>query len=43
MHEEVKLKESKYFVHRMKASIDQPEAFQYELSAFLSAARSVLQ
>src|SRR5262245_53350076 len=27
----------------MEASIDDPKAFQYELSAFLSAARSVLQ
>jgi hypothetical protein len=27
----------------MESSIDDPEAFQYELSAFLSAARSVLQ
>lgn len=27
----------------MEASINDPEAFQYELSAFLSAARSVLQ
>jgi hypothetical protein len=27
----------------MEASIDDPEAFQYELSAFLSSARSVLQ
>ncbi|MDQ7839356.1 MAG: hypothetical protein RDU59_12785 [Thermodesulfobacteriota bacterium] len=43
MHEQEKLKEARYFARRMEASIDDPEAFQYELSAFLSAARSVLQ
>lgn len=43
MHEQEKLKETRYFAHRMEASADDSEAFQYELSAFLSAARSVLQ
>jgi hypothetical protein len=43
VHEQEKLKEAKYFLRRMEASIDDPGAFQYELSAFLSSARSVLQ
>lgn len=43
MHELEKLKEAGYFARRMEASINDPKAFQYELSAFLSAARSVLQ
>jgi len=43
VHEQEKLKEARYFARRMEASIDDPKAFQYELSAFLSAARSVLQ
>lgn len=43
MHEQEKLKEARYFAQRMGASINAPEAFQFELSAFLSAARSVFQ
>lgn len=43
VHEQEKLKEARYFFRRMEASIDDPGSFQYELSAFLSAARSVLQ
>lgn len=43
MHEREKLNEATYFLRRMEASINSPDAFQYELSAFLSAARSVLQ
>lgn len=43
MHEQEKLKEARHFMRRMESSIDDPETFQYELSAFLSAARSVLQ
>lgn len=43
MHEQEKLNEARYFLQRMEASINEPQAFQYELSAFLSAARSVLQ
>lgn len=43
MHEQEKLNEARYFARRMEASINDAEAFQYELSAFLSAARSVLQ
>lgn len=41
--EQEKLDEARYFLSRMAASDDQPRAFRYELSAFLSAARSVLQ
>ncbi|MCX5735664.1 MAG: hypothetical protein NTW68_15270 [candidate division NC10 bacterium] len=43
MHEREKLREANYFLERMEASVDTPDAFLYELSAFLSAARSVLQ
>jgi hypothetical protein len=43
VNEREKLKEARYFAQRMEASVDDPQAFQYELSAFLSAARSVLQ
>ncbi|MCJ7655818.1 MAG: hypothetical protein MUO97_11085 [Dehalococcoidia bacterium] len=42
MHEKDKLQEARYFYSRMQAEKD-PKAFQYNLSAFLSAARSVLQ
>jgi len=43
VHEQEKLKEARYFLLRMEASVDDPVAFRYGLSAFLSAARSVLQ
>lgn len=43
MHEQEKLKEAEYFAQRMGASINDPVALQYELSAFLASARSVLQ
>lgn len=43
MHELEKLKEAGYFARCMEATINDPEAFQFKLSAFLSAARSVLQ
>ena len=43
MHEQEKLSEAKHFLQRMEASLDDPTAFLYALSAFLSAARSVLQ
>lgn len=43
MHEREKLRESGYFLGRMQVLLNEPGAFQYELSAFLSAARSVLQ
>jgi len=40
-HTEIKLSEAKYFLEQMKQHIDSPEEFVYNLSAFLSAARSV--
>jgi hypothetical protein len=43
MHEEDKLDEARYFFSKMAISLDAPKAFRFELSAFLSAARSVLQ
>jgi hypothetical protein len=43
MYEQEKLEEARYFLSRMAASTNQPKTFRYELSAFLSAARSVLQ
>lgn len=45
MFEQEKLKEAKYFYSRMKEERGQEdrESFKYNLSAFLSVARSVLQ
>lgn len=43
MYEQEKLKEAKYFFNRMRAVTDEPESFHFELSAFLSSARSILQ
>lgn len=43
MHEQRKLQEAGYFLERMRATLQEPETFQYNLSAFLSAARSVAQ
>ena len=43
MHERYKLREAKFFLARMEESVEDREAFRYYLSAFLSAARSVLQ
>lgn len=43
MYEQEKLDEARYFLSQMAMSADQPRAFRYELSAFLSAARSALQ
>ncbi|MFC1972215.1 hypothetical protein ACFLVE_02265 [Chloroflexota bacterium] len=43
MHEQTKLKEAKYFCSRLAAEYDNREAFNYNLSAFLGASRSVLQ
>jgi hypothetical protein len=42
MHEHTKIQEARYFLGRMKDS-SEIAPFQYELSAFLSAARSALQ
>ena len=41
MNTRKKLSEAKYFYDRMKDTISNPEHFGYNLSAFLSAARSV--
>jgi hypothetical protein len=43
MHEQTKLAEADYFLGSMKAVITDPAAFRFNLSAFLNAARSVLQ
>ena len=43
MHEKKKISEAVYFYDRMLKEQDKPEALCYELSAFLSAARSALQ
>lgn len=43
MHEQLKLNEAKYFYSRMVAETNSRENFLYDLSAFLSSARSVLQ
>lgn len=43
MFEEEKLKEAKYFFNRMKIVKNNIEYFHYELSAFLSAASSILR
>jgi hypothetical protein len=43
MHERSKLQEAEYFLQRMSSVASQPYAFQHELSAFMTASRSVLQ
>jgi hypothetical protein len=43
VNEKEKLEEARYFYSRMQAEVNDPKAYQYNLSAFLSAARSVLQ
>jgi len=43
MNERYKIGEAKYFLARMEKSGLDPVAFQYNYSAFLSAARSVTQ
>jgi hypothetical protein len=42
MHESEKLEEARHFLERMRQATE-PKGFQYELSAFLTAARSALQ
>jgi hypothetical protein len=42
MHEQDKLGEAQYFLDRLP-QLPEPNSFRYELSAFLSAARSALQ
>ncbi len=43
MYEDGKLKEAAYFLGQMGSTLQDPEVFRYNLSAFLSAARSVAQ
>jgi hypothetical protein len=43
MNETKKLQEAKYFLTKMEETREDPNSFVYNLSAFLSAARSVLQ
>ena len=43
MHEGDKLDEARYFLSKMTTSVNDTRAFRFELSAFLSSARSVLQ
>jgi hypothetical protein len=43
MHEQEKLNEARHFLAGMMRSVEDPTAFGFELSAFLSSARSVLQ
>ena len=43
MNEQHKLAEARYFLSRLEPSSSDPQKFSFELSAFLSAARSVLQ
>lgn len=43
MHEQEKMDEARYFYGQIQQHLDDRDAFKYNLSAFLSAARSVLQ
>lgn len=43
MHEQNKLAEAEYFLGRMRETQNDPQAFDFNLSAFLAASRSVLQ
>jgi hypothetical protein len=43
MYEDSKLQEAAHFLDQMEASLQDPKLFQFNLSAFLSAARSVAQ
>lgn len=43
MNEERKIDEAKYFLSRMRPDEQEPAEYSYDLSAFLSAARSALQ
>lgn len=43
MHEQDKLDEARHFLVGMMRSVEDPTAFRFELSAFLSSARTVLQ
>lgn len=43
MHEQAKIDEAKYFLTQLKTLVDDRPAFNFNLSAFLAAARSALQ
>src|SRR5271157_448704 len=43
MHEQNKLDEARHFLAGMTGAVEDPTCFRFELSAFLSSARSVLQ
>jgi len=43
MHEQVKIEEALYFLRRLHELVNERDQFNYNLSAFLSAARSPLQ
>lgn len=43
MYEQTKIDEANYFLGRMNECLNNPKIFCFELSAFLSAARSILQ
>ena len=43
MYEKQKVAEARYFLSRMETERPEPEAFKHNLSAFLSASRSVMQ
>jgi hypothetical protein len=43
MHEQAKIDEARYFLRQLYGLINEREPFKYNLSAFLSAARSALQ
>ena len=43
MHEQAKLDEARHFLSQMSSTLNQRKTFNYKLSAFLAAARSVLQ
>ena len=43
MNERYKIGEAKFFLARMEESLHDRETFRYHLSAFLTAARSVIQ
>jgi hypothetical protein len=43
MYEQYKIDEGRHFLSKLAASVEKPQEFAFELSAFLSAARSALQ
>lgn len=43
MHEQSKIDEARYFLGQLRALVNERDQFNYNLSAFLSAARSPLQ